>query len=129
AIKNGEQVIGSRTRVKVVKNKVAPPFREVEFDIMYGSGISREGDVLDLAVADNLVEKSGSWFAFDGERIGQGREQAKDFLKEHPEALAKLEAKLFEKAGVRRTAVPELSVVPPSDDEAQSARTRGRAKA
>src|SRR6202451_3380407 len=85
AIKNGEEVIGSRTRVKVVKNKVAPPFREVEFDIMYGTGISREGDILDLAVLQNLIEKSGSWFSFDGERIGQGREQAKDFMKEHPE--------------------------------------------
>ncbi len=127
AIKNGEQVIGSRTRVKVVKNKVAPPFREVEFDIMYGAGISREGDVLDLAVAENLVEKSGSWFAFDGERIGQGREQAKDFLKEHSEILARLEGKLFEKAGIRHGLVPELAVVPPVEDDAQA--KRGRAKA
>ncbi len=127
AIKNGEQVIGSRTRVKVVKNKVAPPFREVEFDIMYGTGISREGDVLDLAVLDNSVEKSGSWFAFEGERIGQGREQAKEFLREHPELLARLEQKLFEKAGVRRPGLPELSVVPPAEEE-ESPRGRGRAK-
>ena len=127
AIKNGEQVIGSRTRVKVVKNKVAPPFREVEFDIMYGTGISREGDVLDLAVLDNSVEKSGSWFAFEGERIGQGREQAMEFLREHPELLARLEQKLFEKAGVRRPGLPELSVVPPAEEE-ESPRGRGRAK-
>jgi recombination protein RecA len=101
AIKDGDQVIGNRTRVKVVKNKVAPPFREVEFDIMYGHGISREGDVLDLASNENLVEKSGAWFSFGGERIGQGREQAKAFLREHPEALAQIEAKIFERFGVK----------------------------
>jgi recombination protein RecA len=130
AIKDGEQVIGSRTRVKVVKNKVAPPFREVEFDIMYGSGISREGDVLDLAVIDNTVEKSGSWFSFEGERIGQGREQAKAYFKEHPEILARLEAKLFEKAGIRRNGQPELSVVhaDPMEEEDETPRGRGRAK-
>jgi recombination protein RecA len=102
AIKDGEQVIGNRTRVKVVKNKVAPPFKEVEFDIMYGSGISKEGDLLDLAAQENIVEKSGAWFSFGGERIGQGREQAKQFLKEHPEALQQIEGKLLEKFGVRR---------------------------
>ncbi len=107
AIKDGEQVIGNRTRVKVVKNKVAPPFKEVEFDIMYGQGISREGDVLDLASNENIVEKSGAWFSFDGERIGQGREQAKGFLRDHPEALAKVEARLYEKFGVRRGPPPE----------------------
>jgi recombination protein RecA len=130
AIKDGEQVIGSRTRVKVVKNKVAPPFREVEFDIMYGSGISREGDVLDLAVLDNTVEKSGSWFSFEGERIGQGREQAKAYFKEHPEILARLEAKLLEKAGIRRGGQPELSVVhaDPLEEEDETPRGRGRAK-
>ncbi len=102
AIKDGEQVIGNRTRVKVVKNKVAPPFKEVEFDIMYGAGISKEGDLLDLAAQENIVEKSGAWFSFGGERIGQGREQAKLFLKEHPEALQQIEGKLLEKFGVRR---------------------------
>jgi len=101
AIKDGEQVIGNRTRVKVVKNKVAPPFKEVEFDIMYGYGISREGDVLDLASNEDIVEKSGAWYSFGGERIGQGREQAKAFLREHPEALAQIEAKLFERFGVK----------------------------
>ena len=114
AIKNGEQVVGSRTRVKVVKNKVAPPFREVEFDIMYGTGISREGDILDLAVTENLVEKSGSWFSFDGERIGQGREQSKEFMKEHPEVTAKIEKLILERAGMKKT---ELSVVPAAAEE------------
>ena len=105
AIKDGEEVIGNRTRVKVVKNKVAPPFKEVEFDIMYGQGISREGDVLDLASNDNIVEKSGTWFSFEGERIGQGREQAKTFFREHPGILQKVEGKLFERFGVKRVPV------------------------
>ncbi|MFP2908629.1 recombinase RecA [Pyxidicoccus sp. 3LFB2] len=102
AIKNGENVVGSRTRVKVVKNKVAPPFKEVEFDIMYGTGISREGDLIDLASNDNIVEKSGSWFSFNGERIGQGRENAKDYLKEHPEVAREIEARVFEKYGINK---------------------------
>ena len=106
AIKDGEQVIGNRTRVKVVKNKVAPPFKEVEFDIMYGVGISKEGDLLDLASNENIVEKSGAWYSFDGERIGQGREQAKGFLRDHPEMLAKVEAQLYEKFGVKRGPAP-----------------------
>jgi recombination protein RecA len=84
AIKDGDQVVGGRTRVKVVKNKVAPPFREAEFDVMYGEGISREGDLLDLAVDRKIIEKSGTWFAFGGERLGQGRENVKQFLKENP---------------------------------------------
>ena len=83
AIKDGDQVTGSRTRVKVVKNKVAPPFRIAEFDLMYGEGVSREGDLLDMAVANRLVEKSGTWFSYDGERLGQGREKVKQFLKEN----------------------------------------------
>jgi len=83
AIKDGDQVIGGRTRVKIVKNKVAPPFREAEFDVMYGEGISREGDLLDLAVEKRIVEKSGAWFAYSGERLGQGRENAKQFLKDN----------------------------------------------
>jgi recombination protein RecA len=115
AIKDGDAVIGNRTRVKVVKNKVAPPFKEVEFDIMYGQGISREGDVLDLASNDNIVEKSGTWFSFGGERIGQGREQAKAFLREHPEILQQVEGKLFEKYGIRRGPV---AVPAPEEEEA-----------
>ena len=95
-LKLGDQVIGSRTRVKVVKNKVAPPFKEVEFDILYGEGISRTGDVLDLAVERNIVEKSGAWFSYGKERIGQGRENSRTWLKEHPEVLAEIEGRLLE---------------------------------
>jgi recombination protein RecA len=103
AIKNGENVVGSRTRVKVVKNKVAPPFKEVEFDIMYGQGISREGDLIDLASEAAIIEKSGSWFAFKGERIGQGRENAKDYLREHPEVMGEIERLTLDKFGVKPT--------------------------
>jgi len=94
ALKQGNDMIGSRTRVKVVKNKVAPPFKEVEFDILYGEGISKEGDVLDLAVERNVVEKSGAWFSYGKERIGQGRENSRLFLKEHPEILEEIRTKL-----------------------------------
>jgi recombination protein RecA len=94
AIKDGETVVGNRTRVKVVKNKVASPFREAEFDILYGEGASREGDLIDMGVAKNVVEKSGSWLSYRGERIGQGRENARTFLKEHPETAQKLDEEL-----------------------------------
>jgi recombination protein RecA len=117
AIKDGEQVIGNRTRVKVVKNKVAPPFKEVEFDIMYGQGISREGDVLDLASNENIVEKSGAWFSYGGERIGQGREQAKSFLREHPEVLAQVEAKLLERFGVKKAPAAAAAPAEPEPEE------------
>jgi recombination protein RecA len=100
AIKEGEAVTGNRTKVKVVKNKVAPPFREAEFDIMYGEGISAEGDLLDIGVAQNLVEKSGSWYSYAGERIGQGRENARQFLKDHPDAAAKLDTDLRKLLGL-----------------------------
>ncbi|MGH8612039.1 MAG: recombinase RecA, partial [Gammaproteobacteria bacterium] len=100
AIKEGDSVIGSRTRVKVVKNKVAAPFRDAEFDIMYGEGISREGDVLDLAVTHNLVEKSGAWFSYKGERIGQGRENSKNFLKENRDILGNIEADVRKALGL-----------------------------
>ena len=91
AIKDGDVVVGGRTRVKIVKNKVAPPFREAEFDVMYGEGISKEGDLLDLAVDRKIVEKSGTWFAFDGERLGQGRENVKQFLKDNPATFKSIE--------------------------------------
>ena len=91
AIKDGDVVVGGRTRVKVVKNKVAPPFREAEFDVMYGEGISREGDLLDLAVDSKIVEKSGTWFAFNGDRLGQGRENVKQFLKDNPAVFKAIE--------------------------------------
>ena len=100
AIKDGDQVVGSRTRVKIVKNKTAAPFREAEFDMMYGEGISREGDLIDLAVNANLLEKSGSWFSYKGERIGQGRENAKQFLKENKDIAAKLEAEVRKALGL-----------------------------
>jgi recombination protein RecA len=96
SIKQGQEVIGSRTRVRVVKNKVAPPFREVEFDLIHGEGISREGDIIDLAVEKNIVEKSGTWYAFEGQRIGQGRENAKQFVKENPKVLEQMEKEILE---------------------------------
>ena len=102
AIKDGDAVVGGRTRVKVVKNKVAPPFRQAEFDIMYGEGISREGDLLDLAVDQKIVEKSGTWFSYDGERLGQGREKVKLFLKEHPDTLQAIDHKVRRELGLIR---------------------------
>ena len=100
AIKDKETVVGNQTRVKVVKNKMAPPFRQVEFDIMYGEGISKTGELIDLGVNANIVEKSGAWFAYDGQRIGQGRENAKQFMKDHPEVAAKLENQIRQNAGL-----------------------------
>jgi len=100
AIKEGDRVVGSRTRAKVVKNKVAAPFREAEFDILYGEGISREGDLLDIAVNHNLVEKSGSWFSYKNERIGQGRENARQFLKDNKEVMAKLDIEVRKQLGL-----------------------------
>jgi recombination protein RecA len=94
AIKDGETVVGNRTKVKVVKNKVAPPFREAEFDILYGEGISREGDLIDLSVAQNVIEKSGSWYSYKGERIGQGRDNARQFLKDHPDVRQSMDSEL-----------------------------------
>jgi recombination protein RecA len=125
AIKDGEQVIGNRTRVKVVKNKVAPPFKEVEFDIMYGVGISREGDVVDLASTESIVEKSGAWYSFEGERIGQGREQVKQFLRDHPEILQKIEGKVLDKFGVRRGPV---AVPAPVEEDEPEVEKKGRAR-
>jgi recombination protein RecA len=100
AIKDGDQVVGSRTRVKIVKNKTAAPFREAEFDMMYGEGISKEGDLLDLAVVGNLVEKSGSWFSYKTDRIGQGRENAKQFLRDNKDIMAKLETEVRQSLGL-----------------------------
>jgi recombination protein RecA len=100
AIKDGDRVVGNRTRVKVAKNKVAPPFRECEFDIMYGEGISREGDLIDLAVIQLVIEKSGAWFSYKSERLGQGRENAKQSLKEHPELLTRIENEVKTKLGI-----------------------------
>jgi recombination protein RecA len=104
SIKDGDQIVGGRTRVKVVKNKMAPPFREAEFDIMYGEGISREGDLLDLAVDKRIVEKSGAWFAYSGERLGQGRENAKQFLKDNPSVRQAIEDRVRRDLGLVREA-------------------------
>ena len=120
AIKEGDAVTGSRTRVKIVKNKVAAPFREAEFDILYGEGISREGDLIDLAVNNNILEKSGSWFSYKGERIGQGRENARAFLKENKDTMAKLDAEVRKALGLTPAAV-SAAVVP-----AQATGTQGR---
>ena len=100
AIKEREEVVGNQTRVKVVKNKVAPPFKQIEFDIMYGEGVSKTGELVDLGVKAGIVEKSGSWFSFDSERIGQGRENAKAFLKEHPEVAERIERAIRQNAGL-----------------------------
>lgn len=100
SLKQGGEVIGSRTRIKVVKNKVAPPFKQAEFDIMFGKGISRAGDVLDLAVAADIVQKSGAWYAYEGEKIGQGRENAKTYLLEHPEVMCTIENRVREANGL-----------------------------
>jgi recombination protein RecA len=100
AIKDGEAVTGNRTKVKVVKNKVAPPFREAEFDILYGQGISVEGDMIDIGVAQNIIEKSGSWYSYKGERIGQGRENARQFLKDHPDAYNAIDRELRQILGL-----------------------------
>jgi recombination protein RecA len=99
-IKDREEVVGNQTRVKVVKNKVAPPFKQVEFDIMYGEGISKNGELIDLGSKVGVVEKSGAWFSYDGNRIGQGRENAKAFLKEHPKVAAAIEKAIRQNAGL-----------------------------
>ena len=107
ALKQGGEMVGNRTRIKVVKNKVAPPFREAEFDIMFGKGISKEGDVLDLAASVGIVQKSGAWFAYGGDKIGQGRENAKAYLREHPEIMDEIEHKVRVAYGLIKEEAPE----------------------
>jgi recombination protein RecA len=114
SIKDGEQVVGNRTRVKVVKNKLAPPFRDAEFDILYNQGISWEGDLVDLAVDRKLIDKSGAWFSYKGERLGQGRENAKVFLRERPEIAKELSAKLRELLGLVKPPPPAPAPKPKS---------------
>ena len=123
AIKEGDQVVGSRTRVKVVKNKVAAPFRECEFDIMYGEGISREGDLIDLAVNHNVVEKSGAWFSYKGERIGQGRENARTFLKENKDITAKIEVEVRKALGLVKEPTNGAAEKPQAPPPPPAART------
>jgi recombination protein RecA len=140
-IKEGENVIGNRTSVKVVKNKMAPPFAKIEFDLMYNEGISREGDILDLAANKNIVEKSGSWYNYNGERIGQGRENAKQWLKENPKTTEELRGKLLEahgigkkKAGANGNAAAAAEAAPASEakaaleKESKDAKAKGKAK-
>jgi recombination protein RecA len=112
AIKEGETVIGNRTKVKVVKNKVAPPFREAEFDILYGEGVSREGDLIDLGVANNIIEKSGSWYSFKGDRIGQGRENARQFLKDNPDVRQNIDTELRTALGLLKKEAAAASAEP-----------------
>jgi len=109
SIKDKDTVVGNQTRVKVVKNKLAPPFRVVEFDIMYGEGVSKTGELIDLGVAAGVVEKSGSWFSYDGQRIGQGRENAKNFLKENPDTAHAIEAAIRQNAGLVAGAMMDAS--------------------
>jgi recombination protein RecA len=116
AIKDREEVTGNQTRVKVVKNKVAPPFKQVEFDIMYGEGISKFGELVDLGVKAGVVEKSGAWFSFDSQRLGQGRENAKTFLKNNPDAAARIEQTIRENAGLLADRILD-TIEPVSDDE------------
>jgi recombination protein RecA len=126
-IKKGQDVVGSRTRVKVVKNKMAPPFREAEFDIMYGEGISFEGDLLDLAVSFDIVEKSGMWYSYNGDRVGQGRDQARLFLKEHTDVARRIEAQVREETDL----APLKPAAAPAEEAAEPARPapkRGRPK-
>ncbi|MBL9007686.1 MAG: recombinase RecA [Myxococcales bacterium] len=129
AIKQGEKAVGNRTRVKVVKNKLAPPFREVEFDILYGEGISKEGDLVDLGAEAGVLEKAGAWFAYNGERIGQGRENAKEYLRTHPEIAQTIEAAILTKHSIQRAGVeaPAAQAAPTSPAaEAPPAPARGR---
>ena len=125
AIKDADLVVGSRTKVKIVKNKTAAPFREAEFDIMYGEGISREGDLLDLGVDKGMVEKSGAWFSYKGERIGQGRENAKQFLKENKDITAKLEVELRRELGLKSLAIEPPAPTPEQKQAVAAAHGRG----
>ena len=125
ALKDGDNVIGGRVRVKVVKNKVAPPFKEAEFDLLYGTGISRDGEIVDLGSELGVVEKSGAWYSYSGERIGQGREAAKSFLKEHPETANDIIAKVMEKIGIqRRPAESPAAATVPSADKKEKGKVR-----
>ncbi|HEY1949236.1 MAG TPA: recombinase RecA [Bryobacteraceae bacterium] len=126
AIKDGDVVTGNRTKVKIVKNKVASPFREAEFDIIYGEGVSREGDLLDMGVTHNVVEKSGSWFSYKGERIGQGRENVRQFMKDNPDMRAKLDTELRKVLGLNKATETEAPALPPTpiDTAKQAAAAR-----
>jgi recombination protein RecA len=125
-IKNATEVIGSRTKVKVVKNKVAPPFREAEFDILYGSGISKEGELVDMGAEQNVIEKLGAWYSYGGERIGQGREAARDLLKANPDLAAEIEAKIRQKLHAAKAGTaPVVAAEPPADGAPAPSKRKG----
>ena len=126
AIKDGETVTGNRTKIKIVKNKMAPPFREAEFDIIYGEGISKEGDLVDLGVQHNLIEKSGAWYSYKGERIGQGRENAKQFLRENSDVFKKVDTELRKQLGLVRAEQPVVAPPPVAAPPQAAAATRAR---
>ena len=117
AIKRGEEVVGNETRVKVVKNKIAPPFREALFDILYGEGISRHGEIIELGVARNIIDKSGAWYAYNGEKIGQGKDNTREFLREHPEMADEIEAKIRAAVGIPVPGALRARGEPPDEDE------------
>jgi recombination protein RecA len=117
AIKRGDEVVGNETRVKVVKNKIAPPFREALFDILYGEGISRHGEIIELGVTHDIIEKSGAWYAYGGEKIGQGKDNTREFLREHPEMADEIEAKIRAAVGVPVPGALRARGEPPADDE------------
>jgi recombination protein RecA len=121
ALKDGDNIVGGRTRVKVVKNKMAPPFKEAEFDILYGTGISRDGEIVDLGSEMGIVEKSGAWYSFGGDRIGQGREAAKNFLKEHPEIARQVMSKVMERVGLKRD---EVAVTAGNSDKKEKTKVK-----
>ncbi len=129
AIKDGETVTGNRTKVKIVKNKVAAPFREAEFDIIYGEGVSREGDLLDLGVTNNAVEKSGSWYSYKGERIGQGRENARQFLKDNPDVMARLDIEVRKMLGLSKGTEPEKDTASPAPTPIDTAKPAAAGRA
>jgi recombination protein RecA len=128
AIKDGETVTGNRTKIKVVKNKVAPPFREAEFDIIYGEGVSREGDLLDLGATHNVIEKSGSWFSYKGERIGQGRETSRQFLKDNPDIRNKIDTELRKTLGLTKGVEVETPAPPPTPIDTVVPKTAARGR-
>jgi recombination protein RecA len=125
SIKKGDEVVGSETRVKVVKNKVAPPFRNAEFDILYGEGISREGEVLEIGVNLGVLEKSGAWYIYNGDRLGQGKDNAREFLKENAALAKEIETKIREKAGVQKVAAAAAEE-PVEDKKVERLPTRKR---
>jgi recombination protein RecA len=131
AIKKGDEVIGSETRAKVVKNKVAPPFRQADFDILYGEGISREGEILELGVLHNVVDKSGAWYIYNGDRLGQGKDNCREFLREHPELAKEIETKIRQAAGVLAPTPAQESgeAAPEADNKVEQLPTRKRGAA